>query len=362
MLIKSLSVTGFRNFTALEAHFAEGVNVLYGDNGSGKTNLLEAIFVLCLGRSQRGATDTVLVNNEFDVYRLAGIVEQDGFDHELSVAYQKGGRRRITIDGPAVRIADLYEQFCVVSAGPEDSSILSGSPSVRRTFIDIYLSQYSRAYLSDLTDYHRCLTQKNAALKSEMDPSPFDALLIEYGSKVMAARRKFIGDIGLLAREFYGRFADGESFAVRYEPSVAMNGAADDPRDIRTAFEKALAAQARREAAAGLALVGPHRDEMAIELKNLPARTHGSQGQWRTAAIALKLAVYELLRSKRRTSPLLLLDEIFAELDSSRASALIAAFDGYDQLFLTTAIDPPEALSENSRRYRLKAGRIEDIA
>jgi DNA replication and repair protein RecF len=361
MLIKGLSVSNFRNFESLEVSFAPGVNVLFGDNGSGKTNLLEAIFTLCLGRSQRGAADATLLRNDEEVWRLVGRVAQNGFAQELAVAYQRGGRRRITIDGVPAKLSELYETYCVVSAGPEDSGILSGAPSVRRTFIDIYLSQFSRSYLAELTDYHRALTQKNAALKSGMDASAFDAVMTVYGAKVMRARAQFIEAMNSLAGEYYGRIASMELFTVRYEPSVDIEDSAGDTSSIAQAFERKIAQYHERESRAGMALVGPHRDELAIEIRGLPARTHGSQGQWRTAAIALKLAVYDLLRHKLETTPLLLLDEIFAELDSSRALALIAAFGGYDQLFLTTAVEPPEPLTRNSRRLKIASGKIEEV-
>ena len=155
MRSNTISLTDFRNFSSLKTELHPGVNIFYGRNGSGKTNLLEALFVLCLGRSQRGAPDVLLVRNGCDVYRLEGAVESEGRSQTLAVAYQRHSRKKITIDSVAVRIAELYEQFLVVSAGPEDSAILSGPPSVRRAFVDIYLSQLSGKYLADLVGLAR---------------------------------------------------------------------------------------------------------------------------------------------------------------------------------------------------------------
>jgi DNA replication and repair protein RecF len=361
MNVTSFSASHFRNFDTLTTEFSPGINIFYGDNGSGKTNLLEGIFVLCLGRSQRGAADSVLLQAGQDVYRLEGRVSRNSREHVLAVAYQRSGRRRLTLDDVPMKLSELYDQFCVVSAGPEDSEIISGPPSMRRLFLDIYLSQYSRRYLADLTDYQRALAQKNAALKSDMNPSPFEGILISTGARLMQARVKFIEGVRQLASASYQKIAAGEGLSLRYEPSVPCSPVDDDPGAIEQAFEIRIASVAERERAARTSLVGPHRDELAIEIKGMAARTYGSQGQWRSCAIALKLAVYDLLKEQRQTAPLLLLDEIFAELDGRRSQALLEAFGEYEQLFLTTAGEPPSKLAADGRRFRIGGGAIEEI-
>ncbi len=361
MLVKQLALTDFRNFSRLNIEFVDGANVLFGDNGSGKTNLLEAIFVLCLGRSQRHVPDGVLVRDGQEVYRLEGDVCGDGREFEVAVAYQRGGRKKITLDGVPSRLTELFETFCAVSAGPEDSEILSGGPSVRRGFLDLYLSQYSPSYLDNLKDYDRTLAQKNAALKSGIDPAPFNQLLVRIGARIMKSRMEFIASMSQAAAVHHRTIAAGESLSLKYEPSVSVDPAGDNLAEFEAAFEKKLAAYAAREAGAEIALVGPHRDEILIMINGEPARTHGSQGQWRTAAVSLKLAVYELLMERRKTPPVLLLDEIFAELDPGRSVGLINSFKGFSQLFLTTASEPPEPLRSGGRRFKIAAGRIEEI-
>jgi len=358
MRVLSLTANNFRNLCTLEMKPGSGVNVLYGDNGSGKTNLLEAIFTLCLGRSQRAATDSVLLHTDADVYRLQGAVELTPDTAEFAVAYQRGGRKKITIDSVTVRASELYERICLVASGPEDSEILSGSPSVRRLFLDLYLSQLSQTYLVDLTDYQKALSQKNAALRHEMDPTPFDPLLIAYGSRVMQERAQFLRVLGALSNRLYADIADGEELLVNYRPKVPVETNNDDLDSLKSAFESALGRNAERERVLQTSLVGPHRDEVEFSICRLPARSHGSQGQWRAAAISLKLAVYELLKRKRGASPILLLDEIFAELDSRRTECLAEMFSDAGQLFLTTAVEPPGSLLKNARRFRIVAGEI----
>lgn len=361
MIIEHLHATNFRNFGELKTQFAEGINIFYGDNGSGKTNLLEAIFVFTLGRSQRGAADSVLVNEKERVYRLEGRIAENGREREVAVAYEKGGRKKVTIDSVTIRLAELYEHFSAVAAGPEDNAILSGSPSQRRQFLDIYLSQYSQKYLVDLSDYQKALAQKNASLKHGMDPGPFDEVLIEIGSRIMKARLDFIVALQAEAVPYYQQVSGKESMALVYAPSVNLEAGTSEIDHIQRAYRDKLDRYSERERIMQVSMVGPHRDDIEIMIGDFPARTHGSQGQLRTGAIALKLAVYHILKEKRRRPPILLLDEIFAELDDKRTMSLVRAFDGFSQLFLTTAVRPPDALLEGARAYRIKAGTVEEI-
>jgi DNA replication and repair protein RecF len=361
MQVRSIGIANFRNFESLTRQFEPGVNVFFGANGSGKTNLLEAIYTLCLGRSQRGAADTVLLRDGAEVYRLTGELTADERTTHVAVAYQKGGRRKITIDDVPVRPAELFEQFCAVAAGPEDSVILSGAPSQRRLFLDLHLSQHSQTYLKELIAYQRALAQKNAALKGRMDASLFDDQLIDYGSAITLRRAAFVRELREAARPHYREISQGEVFDMQYAPELETDPECDDMAVIKAAFVDQLQRNRDRELYQKTAVVGPHRDDLAISIAGFPARTHGSQGQWRTAAVSLKLAIYRMLTEKRRMAPLLLLDEIFAELDEYRTGALISGFSGFEQLFLTTAMEPPMPLRTNATRFQIAAGAVERI-
>ncbi len=345
---------------AAEVTFQAGVNTFFGLNGSGKTNFLEAIFTLCLGRSQRGAADTILLQDGAEVYRLVGQVQAKQRNIDVAVAYQKGVRKKITMDGVPIKASRLYEEFSVVTAGPEDSKILSGSPSARRLFLDTYISQLTPSYLADLTDYNRVLAQKNAALKNDMDSSAFHPLLVSYGAKIMLARGRFLRELGPMATARHGEIAPGEVLAIEYRPSVALESDEDDLEAVAGAFAAKLDEYLPKEHVLKTALVGPQRDEVTFTINGLPAKTHGSQGQWRTAALSLKLAVYELIRRRRKSSPVLLLDEIFAELDHRRCEHLMELFGQAEQLFITTAAEPPSSLVSGAKKYRIVQGRVED--
>lgn len=362
MHIESLTATNFRNLSHAEMEFSPGINILYGGNGAGKTNLLEAIFILCLGRSQRGAGDPIMLKESEEVYRIEGRITQEDVVHEVAVAYQKGGRKKIIIDQVTAKATELYENYCAVSLGPEDTEILSGSPSIRRNFLDIYLSQFSRSYLSHLVDYHKVLTQKNAGLRSGCDPTPFNVLLVNHGAEIIKARISFIEKLSHLAGRYYIEICRGGMLQLSYQPSVPLEHGQVDTDGIKQGFETALRRQEERERALKSSLIGPHRDEILFRIGDYPARTHGSQGEWRTAAIAIKLAVYQLLKDKRRMQPVLLLDEVFAELDQERSTALMRSFKEYGQLFVTTAVDPPESLRRSGRSFKIHQGTVRQIS
>jgi DNA replication and repair protein RecF len=363
MRLDSLMVTNFRNFATALIRPGHRVNIFYGDNGSGKTNLLEAIFTLCLGRSQRGARDVMLVHeNDADYYRLEGKGEIEGRDVRLTCAYEKGGRKKITIDDNPARVSRLFELLAVISMAPDDVTLFSGSPSIRRRFLDIHLAQASPSYLADLTDYNKALAQKNSFLKNNPGQEcPFDPLLIDYGGKIMAARHRFVQAIQSQAPGYYDRIigeskiTDEPAFRCTYAPNVPFA----EREEIAVEFEKRLAANRRKEEALEIAVVGPHRDDIDFYIGRFPARGYGSQGEMRSAAAAVMMAAADFLEKRRGEKPILLLDEIFAELDRSRRDNLARLFDAFDQIFLTTAVEPPAALNERAVTFHIQNGTVE---
>jgi DNA replication and repair protein RecF len=358
MLIEAVKLTNFRNFETAELHPREGVNVFYGDNGAGKTNLLEAIFTLCLGKSQRGARDIMMVREGSDYFRLEGKGRLNGRTVELSCAYQQGGRKRFTVDDNPARISRLYEYFALISMAPEDIYLFAGAPRDRRAFCDLHLSQSSPVYLSDLTSYQKALAQKNAWLKDARNEAcPFDDLLIKIGASLMRRRREFIGKLADTAPGYYDSISTTqERFALRYAPSVSF----DSPEDIEQAFAEKLAARRERERIMETALVGPHRDDIEFFIGAFPARGYGSQGELRSAAVSVMMAAADYLEAKREEQPILLLDDIFAELDTQRRDNLARLFDRFTQIFLTTALEPPERLREKAKTCIVENGTIRE--
>jgi DNA replication and repair protein RecF len=356
MFVKSISLRSFRNFSATGADFGAGVNIIMGRNGAGKSNLLEAIFVLLLGRSQRGARDIALIKEGSDYYRVEGDIDCDGYQAEVAVAYQKEGRKKIAVDKTSVRSSQLFEKFSVVTAAPGDVEILNGPPSRRRDFLNIYLSQASLKYLKVLSNYHKALEHKNALLRQNRlgNGNTYDDLIAKYGAEIMLERKNFLSDIAGAAVSSYGDFSDGQSLSLAYSPSVPISDDTKTTLDIEAAIKEKIRRNAEREQKAQMALVGPHRDEIEFRINGFPARTHASQGELRTAAIALKLAIYEYLKKARRRSPILLFDEIFAELDEKRRNRLLSVFGDFGQLFLTSATQIAELPTSECRYFRIE--------
>jgi len=360
MQLTRLKAANFRNFSTIEFVPDARMNILYGPNGSGKTNLLESIFLICLGRSQRGYSDGVLIKNGEETYRVEGQFTDGDSAHEVAVAYSNRSRKQITIDGVKSRLSELYEHFNAVAIGPEDSDILSGPPSSRRLFLDLYISQLSKKYLEELTRYNRIVSQKNAALKDGLEFDSFNELMIDSGAKIMNARGNFLKDLEENCVQYYDRFSGGSKLGIKYLPS-AFDDQEWDEKVVESQFKKKLDEIKEKEQILKTSMTGPHRDEIEFQIDQLPARTHGSQGEWRSTAVALKLAVMKLIREKRRKSPVLLLDEVFAELDNDRTGALIDSFGDFEQLFLTTASRPPKQLLNNARSFEIKNGLINSV-
>ncbi len=360
MIINKIKLENFRNFDSCELEFNNDINLFYGKNGSGKTNILEAIFVLILAKSPRQVNDTVMMKNGTDYYRLEGTVESDGTKYEVATAFKRGGRKRITIDQVGIKASELFERFTAVSTAPHDMEILAGSPSKRRDFINIYLSQASIKYIDDLSNYQKVLAQKNAFLKNGAgdDDTPYDDLLIKYGSRIMKARIDFLATVGPIALRHYQKISGGQTLATAYQPSVTLEEGVAEVEIISAAFRGKLHQYRQRERIMQTSMVGPHRDDIEFLIRDFPARSHGSQGELRSAAVSLKLAVYEYLKSIKNVSPVLLLDEIFAELDGDRKEMLVELFGDFEQIFLTSASGIPDQLEQRAKKFVIDNGSV----
>jgi DNA replication and repair protein RecF len=245
---------------------------------------------------------------------------------------------------------------------PEDVALFNGPPSGRRRFLDLHIAQASPGYLADITDYNKAVAQKNSFLKDRPgEDCPFDPLLVEYGSRIMMARHNFIHFLNALAPGYYDRITgrqeapDNPQFYCSYKPNVFF----EKREEIFNDFEKKLTDYRRKEEILETAIVGPHRDDIEFIINGFPARGYGSQGELRSAAVATMMGAANFLESRREEKPILLLDEIFAELDHGRREHLGSLFEGFEQIFLTTAIEPPQALNDRAVFFRIRAGEVE---
>lgn len=406
MHLRHLSLTNFRLYSRLEVDLPSQAILLYGDNAQGKTSLLEAIYVLATGRSAHTTSDRQLINwlaGEEGLTphaRLAAdVVRADRALHidmvlMLEPAKTEDGwrfRKQIKVNGAVVRTADLIGQIAVVMFLPDDVEIVSGGPANRRRYLDNALSQVDAEYARALDLYAEVLSQRNALLKqlAETGGTPdygadqliyWDEQLATAGTTITLKRQTMIAELEQLADRLHRDLtrerhtlrlryqpafnADGPIGPV-YQPSLNLDLPTQSPEatfeQARQSFLKQLAAKRQEELARGTTLIGPHRDELRFIADEIDLGTFGSRGQQRTAVLALKLAEVHWMREKINDWPILLLDEVMAELDAHRRGFLLGQINGANQSILT-ATDPemfaPEFRAQ-AKLVKVVRGRIE---
>jgi DNA replication and repair protein RecF len=371
--LNGLAIRHFRNLGSQDFELPPDGVALIGDNAQGKSNFLEAIYYLETFRSFRGARDDQLVAFDQGVFRVAGTMtssEDGNGDQEIAAAFErKGKRKKVSLDGAEPeRMSDVLGSVAAVIFSPADIDLVSGGPSERRRFLDITLSLSDRAYLDALQEYRKVLTRRNASLKGGQPAAvvgAWDRGLVRSGSVVMAARRAWVEDRTEAFGGYYARVSDSASARMTYRPNVRL-GQARSEEEIAEAFRDELTASMDRERRLGTTVVGPHRDDVALRLEGdaegLDLRDYGSGGQRRTAALALRLVEAATIRDTRGRSPLVLLDDVFAELDAGRSERVLELMEEEEtgQVVLTAPKEADVRLRKDSLpRWRIESGRIE---
>ncbi len=363
MLLERLALANFRNFIELDLEPAAGLNLFLGSNAQGKSNLLEGIAMLGTGKSFRTTRDADTVREGEQTAVVRGEAVMRAGSVALACAITKGNRgtqKTYTVNGRGVRYAGYLGKVRVVTFVPIDLRLASGAPSARRAFLNEALSQIEPRYYYELARYRKALQQKNAVLRAappldEELLGVYDRTLIDAGAEIMLARHHFIAELAEVARLAHGRFAPGEQLAVSYEPNAGF----DEPlRDtVVAALEARLAQVADSERSRRAAVAGPHRDDLGLTLNDASLAAYGSQGQQRTAVLALKVAEYAVMRQRSNEAPLLLLDDVLSELDEERAAAFLAGIGDYEQAFVTATHVPPGTLA-GAQLFGVRGGRV----
>lgn len=347
--------------------FGDGPHLIVGPNAAGKTSLLEAMVVLAWGRSHRTTTDGELIRWSTDLARVEGTVGRDVVEVALVRAGATGsaGRKRVRVNGVGRRTSGLAGILRVVVFAPEEMLLIAGSPSLRRSFIDQLASAGSPAYAHALATYGRVLQQRNGLLRlireegASRDELRFwDGAFLDSGAAVVTERRRLLeilaGPLAAAHAEIAPDEASGAPLALRY----ATNAPADASESPRDALARRLAETADKEVWNGTTLIGPHRDDLVFELAGRDLASFASRGQQRTAILALKLAELDHLSALDGRPPLLLLDDVFSELDPERRSHLVRRIAALPQAFVTTTtlddLDP--ALTAIASAWEVSAG------
>jgi DNA replication and repair protein RecF len=360
-----LSIRDFRNLARADLQFPpEGV-VVIGDNGQGKTNLLEAIYYFQLLRSVRGARDTDLIRFGASAFHIHATVATRG-EHELSAAFGQG-RKKVVVDGAeAKRLSGALGSLPAIVISPRDVALVSGAPSERRRFLDVALALTSPRYLAALQQYRGALTRRNAALRgvarglqSDASVAVWEPALAENGAVLLRERLAWMDRYQPEFTRLTIAIGEPEAMTMRYVTSIT------NPRDAAQELSDTLARKRTLDIRRGLTHTGPHRDDIALQIGGHDMRTFGSGGQQRTAAITLRLLEAETLRAHSGSEPLLLLDDPFAELDGRRSAHILTllreSVTGQTILTVPRSGDIPSDLSSLAR-WHIRDGVVNGTA
>ncbi len=356
MHLAHLRLRDFRNYERLDVNFTPGFHVLLGNNAQGKTNILEAVYLLATLRSFRGVGGAQMIRHGQKGYFVGAKLASRG-DHEVKI-YWSAAERKLSLDGQPVRkLTDYLGVLRAVVFCTEDLQLIKGTSRGRRRFLDLLLAHTAPAYLPMLQRYARAVRARNALLRSRMPDvvalESFSRELVHAGGEIIRARQELVPKLSALARLAYRRVSnDAEELRMEYQPSVKRD------------FAIELAQSRERERAQRMTLVGPHRDDLQLLLNDKSAAQYGSEGQKRTLAVALKMAQAEYLTGLHGTPPVLLIDDVMGELDAQRRGGLLPllerAHHAQGQVFMTcTEENWPRELGRDLRRWRIEAGTLE---
>jgi len=344
MYIKNLKLSHYRNYNAVDLSFDNNINVIIGENAQGKTNLMEAIYVLALTRSYRTANDKELIQWDEKYAKIEGTVIKRNQTFPLEMQFSSKGKKAKLNHLEQRRLSDFIGALNVVMFAPEDLNLVKGSPQVRRRFIDMEIGQIQPIYIYHLGQYQRILKQRNQLLKDlqrqkTKDLTMLDVLtdqLIEHASIVIEKRFLFLNWLRKWAIPIHKEISQQrEELMISYLATIDVLEM-DNKEKIANIYEEKFKTNRAKEIERGSTLYGPHRDDLLFSVNNRDVQKYGSQGQQRTTALSIKLAEIELIKDEVSEYPVLLLDDVLSELDQFRQSLLLDIIQGKVQTFVST--------------------------
>ena len=338
MVIKSLKLKNYRNYDLEQLNFDPATNILYGDNAQGKTNILEALYLSGTTKSHRGTKDRDLIQFGHEESHIETVVEKKGLRFQIDMHLKKNSPKGIAIDKMPIRKAsELFGIIYFVFFSPEDLNIIKEGPSGRRRFIDLELSQLDKIYLNNLSNYNRIINQRNSLLKDIYGQKNlmetldiWDMQLASYGTKILERRKEFIEQVNRIISDIHYKLTGNkEHISISYESSTG-----------NLTLEQCLRKYRERDLKMKSTTVGPHRDDLCFTSdRGIDVRRFGSQGQQRTAALALKMSEIELVKQVTGDTPVLLLDDVLSELDKHRQNYLLDSIHDIQTIITCTGLD-----------------------
>ena len=402
MYIEKLKLKNYRNYNEIEIDFDKNINIIYGNNAEGKTNLLESIYICCASKSHKNSKENEIIKfDESEAHIKIFIKKENDKNIVIDIQLNKDKKKGIAINKVKInKISEFLGIFNVIMFAPEDLNIIKEGPSIRRKFLDLEICQIDKLYISSLNNYNKTLNQRNALLKDINITSPanknylidmldaYDEKLVEYGTEIIIKRNKNIEKLAELIKDIHYKISDDkEELIIDYEndvwascansnvwasyasSNVDANCASSNvwasyasPEEIKKVFIKKLKETRDQDIKNQYTGVGPHRDDISFKIDDKDIRKFGSQGQKKTAAISLKLAELKIVRENINETPVLLLDDVFSELDETRQKLLVSNLKNIQTIITCTGIKKNifDLLNPN-KIFQVKNGTIKII-
>lgn len=366
MILKRIELYNFRNYEKLTARFYKGINIIYGDNAQGKTNLLESIYVLGLTKSHRSFIDNNLIKNGCESLKISGVIGGSTLDKKLQISLDNKNKFFKIDDIPIKKVSDYISNMNIIIFYPDDLDILKGSPQSRRKYLNVELSQLYNSYYIVMNDYNKLLKIRNEYLKKwnkgdNIDKNYFDIVtsyLIDKAILIYQMRYKYIEKINENCAQIYQDIMNLEGFSIRYIPNVEILDIKSPTlkEHLQAQFDKKL----EYDKKLATTTLGPHKDDFEFLLHDQNLKLYGSQGQQRIAVLALKLSEIAIFRKYKETTPILLLDDVFSELSDDKKNNLMK-YIGKDiqTIITTTELNNLDAkLIKKSKLFKIEKGKL----
>ena len=362
MKIENIEIHNFRNYENLKIKFNDNINIFIGNNGEGKTNILESIYVLAITKSHRSYIDKNIITNGKNIMKINGKIDSINGEKSLEIVMNQKGKRVSINKNICKRVSDYISNMSVILFSPDDLELVKGSPSIRRKFLNIEIGQLDNKYLYILNDYNELLKNRNEYLKSvnieNLNKNYLDIINNQLCDKAVLIYKyiyEFIDNLNKYMLKISKDLSNSE-IKLKYINNLDT----DDINKIRQDLLDKLTNNIKREIIVGNTLYGPHKDDFEIYIDNLDSKNYGSQGQQRICVLSIKFAELELFKNNKKEYPILLLDDMFSELDNLKKNAIIKYLNNNIQVFITSTDinDIDNKLLDSAKIYNINNGNI----
>lgn len=366
MFLKNVKLVNFRNYDQLFINLNSKINIIYGDNAQGKTNLLESIYFLALTKSHRSLNDISLIKNNSDFFMVSALCNIDNIDKKFEITL-KNNKKKYYIDDDEIKsLSDYISNIKIIIFFPDDLELIKSSPDTRRHYINIQISQLDKNYFKILSDYNKLLKIRNELLKNNLKEGKLDEnyyniitnYLIEKASYIYIMRKKYLSKINDYLNDIFFNLSGISNFNMKYitNTKLIIDSRENLVKQLSEKFIKINDAEKK----VGTTLIGPHRDDIEFDIMNDNLKTYGSQGQQRMAILAMKLAEIEIFKKQNNDTPILLLDDVFSELDLNKKNNLLKYINSNIQTIITTTdLDNlDKTILNNASIFKIENGKI----